>query len=307
MIKSLKNIITDQGAKFKIIPIERLKDLKKDIENFKKKQNLNNFQKYIVNEMYKFDIPDIEFNPKSIIIIAEPNPAYAEVEFIWQGNKHLVKSLSYYDIDSEKDHTNTKKYLKNFLESNDFHIEHATNIPYKLLAVRSGLAIYGKNNICYIDGMGSFLTFEAFFTDFPCTNNTWKNITYAEKCSGCNSCLNNCPTNAIRDQTFLIDNERCLSYYNEMPGEFPEWIPLSAHNCIYDCLKCQIICPMNKKFLKNVIGPIKFNEQETNDILKGKQFKKLNPELRKKVKMLGMDLWLNAIPRNLKILFQQKK
>ena len=307
MIDSINKVITDHGAKSQIVPIERLKDLKKDFDVLKKEHNLNNFQKYIVNDMFKFDMPDINFKPKSIIIVAVPIPAYAEVEFIWQDKKHLVKSLSYYDIDSEKDHTNTKKYLKDFLESNNFHIEYASNIPCKLLAVRSGLAIYGKNNICYVDSMGSFLTFEVFFTDFPCTNNTWNNITHADKCSDCNSCINNCPTNAIRDQSFLIDNERCLSYYNETPGEFPEWIPLSAHHCIYDCLKCQIICPMNKKYINNIVGPIKFNEQETYDILEGKQFQKLNPALRKKVKMLGMDSWLNAIPRNLKILFQQKK
>jgi epoxyqueuosine reductase len=30
-------------------------------------------------------------------------------------------------------------------------------LPLKSLAVRSGLAAYGRNNVCYVPGMGSFL------------------------------------------------------------------------------------------------------------------------------------------------------
>ena len=35
----------------------------------------------------------------------------------------------------------------------------------KLAAVRSGLAQYGRNNICYVEGMGSFFSFHAYLTD----------------------------------------------------------------------------------------------------------------------------------------------
>jgi epoxyqueuosine reductase len=37
----------------------------------------------------------------------------------------------------------------------------------KRLAVRSGLARYGRNNVTYVEGMGSFLELSASLTDMP--------------------------------------------------------------------------------------------------------------------------------------------
>jgi len=48
-----------------------------------------------------------------------------------------------------------------------------TNLPLKTLAVRSGLAKYGRNNITYIDGMGSFYRLVAYYTDIPPQENNW--------------------------------------------------------------------------------------------------------------------------------------
>ncbi len=40
-------------------------------------------------------------------------------------------------------------------------------IPVKLLAVRTGLAQYGRNNIAYVRNMGSLVRLDAFCTDAP--------------------------------------------------------------------------------------------------------------------------------------------
>lgn len=307
VIESLKKEVAGHGDKCQIVSIERLNDLKRDIDSFVEDEKLNQFQNYIVNNIYKLEPPDVDFIPRSIIIIAVPRPAYAKVEFIWKGNKHLLKSLALSNIDSEDAKTVTMQYLKKHLEPKNYHMEYASNLPFKRLAVSSGLAVYGRNNICYVDGMGSFLTLVAYFTDAACTKDQWKEIKCADICFNCKACIENCPTDAIRNDRFLIDNERCLSYFNEGPGEFPEWIPLTAHHCLYDCLKCQINCTMNKRYLGNVIGPVKFNEEETCLLLEGKEFQEFNPDLQKKIKILGMDQWLKAIPRNLKILFELNK
>ena len=304
MIELLKQEILKHGDKVKILSIERLNDLKKDIERFAENDALNNFQKYIVNSLYKFEVPDVDFVIKSIIIIAVPRPAYAKVEFVWQGKKFLLASFALSDIESEDAPTVTGQYLENYLTPEDYHIKHTKDLPLKRLAARSGLAVYGRNNICYVEGMGSHLTLVAYFTDIPCVKDDWTDICNAEICTNCRVCINSCPTDAIRDDRFLIENERCLSFFNEVPGEFPEWIPLSAHNCVYDCLKCQNVCPMNKEYSDNVIGPIKFSEEETNMLMAAREFSEFNPALQKKVKVLGMDQWLKAIPRNLKVLFE---
>ena len=126
----------------------------------------------------------------------------------------------------------------------------------------------------------------------------------AERCTHCWACVKNCPTGAIRKDRFIIDNERCLSNLNESPGEFPAWLPKSVHHCLYDCLKCQIICPMDRAYLDHVIGPVQFSEEETELLLSGGPLDAFSPELKQKSKLLGLDPWIENMPRNLKVLFE---
>lgn len=49
-----------------------------------------------------------------------------------------------------------------------------TNLPLKLLAARSGLGSYGKNNICYVPGMGSYHRLMAFYSDDPASEDSWQ-------------------------------------------------------------------------------------------------------------------------------------
>lgn len=299
MVHLLKQEALLHGDKLQILSIKRVQNLKNEIELFKKNEDLNGFQKWIVNNLYKFEAPTAEFIIKSIIVIAVPFPSYAIVEFMRQGKGYNFVSLAISDFDI------TEKYLNDFLRPINYHIKSAPNLPLKRLAAKCGLAVYGRNNICYVEGMGSYLSFGAYFSDIPCNDNDdWTEMRQADICTNCKICFNNCPTGAIRGERFLIDNERCLSYFNESPGEFPEWLPLSVHHCLYDCLKCQINCPMNKKYENNVIGPIRFSEDETDLILSGSPFDAFSPALKQKSKILGLNKWLDAIPRNLKILFE---
>ncbi len=298
MINELKQEAMLHGDKLQVIPIKRLQSIKNEIDVFKENEDLNGFQNWIVNDLYKFEVPMLEFTIKSIILIAVPHPAYANVELTRQGKKYNVLSLAASDID------NTEKYLKDFLVTKKFHIEGTSSLPMKRLAAQSGLAVYGRNNICYVEGMGSCFSFVAYFSDIPFDNDEWTEMRHAETCTKCKVCLNNCPTGAIRAERFLIDNERCLSYFNEMAAEFPQWIPKSAHHCIYDCLKCQIKCPMNKEYVNNVIGPIKFSEDETEMLMQGRTYDEFSPELKQKSNLLGLHRWPDGIPKNLRVLFE---
>ena len=298
MIDLLKKEAFTYGDSLQVVSIRCLEYLKKEVEVFEKNEEINRFQKWIVDNIYRFDVPTIEFTIKSIIIIAIPHPAYAKVEFIKQGKKYNFKSLIMSNFD------NTDKYLNDFLTPHNYHIIAAPNIPLKRLAVQSGLAVYGKNNVTYVDGMGSFFSFAAYFSDITCDNDDWMEMRQDYRCINCNICFNSCPTGAIRKERFLIDNERCLSYFNESSEEFPEWIPLTAHHCVYDCLKCQINCPMNKQYADNVVESIKFSEEETSMLLSGRKLDEFSDALKQKSKVLGLDDWIDAIPRNLKILFQ---
>lgn len=47
-----------------------------------------------------------------------------------------------------------------------------------------------------------------------------------------------------------------------------------------------------------------FSEEETNMLLDGKPIDSFSEEFKAKVYMLGIDKWYEAIPRNLKTLFE---
>jgi len=300
MIKMLKEEAVEHGDKLQLIPIERLLNLHHELQAFEENEELNGFQKWIINDLYKFDVPEVGFTIKSIILIALPHPSHAKIEFISRGEEYNFVSLVMPDFDR------TEKYLKDFLAIKNYHIEEAPNIPMKRLAAQSGLAAYGKNNICYIEGMGSMFSFAAYFTDITCKEkeDDWSSMRHTDACANCLICQNNCPTGAIRADRFLIDNEKCLSFFNEGPGDFPDWLPTSAHHSLYDCLKCQMKCPMNKDYVNHMIGPIKFDENETDMLLTGNPYENFSPELKDKAKLLGFDKWLPAIPRNLKTLIK---
>jgi epoxyqueuosine reductase len=73
-------------------------------------------------------------------------------------------------------------------------------------------------------------------------------------------------TGAIDDDRVLLHGERCLTVLNENPGEWPAWLPPSAHNCIIGCLLCQRPCPANPELQVEGTG-IVFTAAETDALL----------------------------------------
>lgn len=298
MKSELEKIAIEHGDRLKIIPIEHLKDLQKIIESFKEQEELNDFQKQIVNELYQFKIPEEDFKVNSIILIAIHHPFYAEVNFFIKGKRKTFLSLVPCDFNK------VEEYLRKLTEENGYFIKKAKNLPLKRLGAHSGLAKYGRNNITYIDGLGSNFSYAAYFSDMLCEKDTWGQMKNAENCNKCNLCIGNCPTAAIRSDRFLIDNQKCLTNINEDPGEFPAWLPGTVHHALYDCLMCQRICPMNYKQVNSVIKCISFTEEETNILLEGKSIDTFSEDFKTKVCLLGIDELYEVIPRNLRTLIE---
>ncbi len=286
------------GEKATLIPIRRLDCLRNEIERFKQDEALNGFQHWIVNDLYGFDVPAVEFAVSSIVLLAVPHPFYAPVEFIYRGKTYHCLSLVMSDFER------AEQSLREALQSRNYQIIAAPNIPLKRLAVQSGFAAYGRNNICYIDGMGSNFSFSAYFSDIPCDDGDWAAAKMASRCAHCTACMKHCPTAAIRKERFLIDNERCLSYLNESGEPFPEWLPKTAHHSIYDCLRCQIICPMNAAQIKRIGELIRFTESETEQLLAGAHADTFSASFRKKATYLGLHQWPDGIAKNLNVFIE---
>jgi len=178
-------------------------------------------------------------------------------------------------------------------------------VPWKLLAARSGLAQYGKNNITYIAGLGSFYRLVAFVSDLPCLEDSWGEPQILKDCSKCDACTKACPSGAIGTDRFLLHAERCITFHNERQEEFPTWLNPSWHHCLVGCMVCQKVCPANKPFRKEVTeGPV-FSETETAAVLQGSSRDLLPPGAVQKLEGLDMIGYAKVLGRNLDVLIRK--
>ncbi len=294
-VADMKQVARGRGGEISITDVSRLADLRAEIDIFKERDDLNGFQKWIVNDLYDFNVPEADFAIRSIIIHAIKRPFWTNVEFDYAGRRFKARAFPSIDIDAEAG------VLKSALEKSGFHMRAAGSIPLKRFAVQSGLAEYGRNNITYIKGLGSAFAYNAYFTDLPAEGDDWREMRVSKVCEGCQDCVKRCPTGAILADRFLIDNSRCLSALNEGDGEFPEWLDKSAHHTIYDCLRCQENCPLNAG-QKPASETVYFTESEVSALISGANPETLGDDFMRRANSIDMFRWTTKIGRNLKAL-----
>ena len=252
---------------------------------------------------YTFKLPEDLANAESLIILASPCPQ-TRVDFRRNGRTvSLVLPPTYVDYAKPPE-----QQVLTTLLAPEGHRAVAARVPLKPLAVRSGLGAYGRNNICYVPGMGSFVQLAAFYSDLPCREDAWREPVMMERCRDCVACVRKCPTGAIPSDRFLLHAERCIVYHNERPGkhEFPPWLDLRGHDCLLGCMYCQRCCPEDKPFLEWVGGSVEFSEEETFLLLQGVQPERLPAQTMEKVKRLELEGYLEMLPRNLRASFAER-
>lgn len=184
-------------------------------------------------------------------------------------------------------------------------IERVT-VPLKPLAARLGLVRYGRNNVTYAAGLGSYFQLFGYLTDtaLPLPAG-WRprEPELLPECEGCRVCAAACPTGAIGEDRILLHGERCLTLINESPGAWPDWIPPSAHNCLLGCLLCQRPCPANRDLPVESTGVV-FTAEETNALLgaDGEHEGSAWDGLRAKFEQLGQPDQEPVLARNLRAL-----
>ena len=298
-MEKLLNSIEDMGWKGQIVSVDHLTELRTAITD-----RLEHGQ--IDMRLYHEQLSFFSFNPpsdlpevRSIIIIAVPTPQMRI--YLNRRGKRVQVIIPPTYVSYTRRTNKTLDALAAMLSPQGYHLS-GTQLPLKTLAVGSGLAKYGRNNICYVEGMGSFLQLAGAFSDLRCDNDQWYQPEMLDRCETCTACLHNCPTNAISRDRFLLHAEICLTFHNESSEDLPGWIDPKWHHCLIGCMKCQSACPENKSVIRWSEDRVEFSEVETNLFLKAVPFQQLPEEMVFKIESLEINENYPSLCRNLKFI-----
>ena len=299
--KTILERIKQNGWQAKFVSIEHLRDLEEEIEAHYQNGSLDKelYADYL--NRFDFDVSAYFEGVRTLIVVTAPQPQQ-QVTFNWQGQTYSGIIPPTYSLATDRQ---IKDCLEDILKPQGFNLE-KKRLPEKLLAARCGLARYGKNNLTYVPGMGSFHRPAVFVTDVSCEEDSWGELKPLKACAECTACMDACPTDAIVSDRFLVHAERCITFHNERPYEFPEWLDRSWHNCLVGCMFCQKACPMNKKFLNWIEDGAAFSEKETDYLFKRVLPDNMPKTMVEKSEKLGMTEYTGVLGRNLKAIMENQ-
>jgi epoxyqueuosine reductase len=284
---------------FRAVSVRRVGDLKAWMAGLEAAGRLSvhkTWRRYIGS--FQYAPPPTLADARSLIIMATPL-RIARIHFRSAGRRQTILIPCGY-VDDGNSLDDFKGMLRHAGVVPPGEPLERARLPLKLLAVRSGLATYGRNNIAFIDGYGSFHQLLAFYTRRPLPE-TWRPLKLLRQCKGCSICLKECPTGAIRESDFVIDPSRCITLYNELPQPLPSWIPPTAHNALVGCLKCQFTCPGNEDLTGDQWDLGEVPEAETDALLCGKRDEHTVQTLKKRFERISSGDDLDYVARNLKL------
>jgi epoxyqueuosine reductase len=277
--KKIHKALEPYGYKSKTVAITHLPEVQEEVGKLVRQGLIDRR----LSEKWHFyletnqDLPEA----KTIIIAALPQPV-TRLSFAWQGSAYPAEVAPGYFYAA--DETRAEEIINKVLGNAGYKVSKA-RLALKTLAVRSGLARYGRNNLAYVPGMGSFGRLIAFYSDAPCEEDNWQASGAVKTCENCTLCRQKCTTGSITADRFLIHAENCLGFLSEIEPDVPRWVRLQPDwpNAFIGCRRCQSVCPANKPYLQNIkIGP-SFSEDETAMVLHKTPWEKLSLEARQKL------------------------
>lgn len=302
IVKVLSDRLEEQGSKWTSFSIEHLAEATQEI---KERHRVGEIADEIYNEYLiglQSSASGVLPGCRSIIVIATPQPLY-QVGFTRNGRVHRfsIPPTYLHHTDGE-----VEEILKSALEPAGYGFAPAM-LPEKLVAVRSGLARYGRNNITYIDSMGSFYRIRCYYTHLPGLMDHWQQAELMEGCDRCNICIAACPTGALSHEQFPVKANRCLTFFNETTAPWPQYVKSGwdiDNKCLVGCMKCQFSCPKNQR-QRDWMEPVEiFSEEETQLLLEITEQDELPEQTTKKIERLYLTEYIPTMSRNLNLLFQ---
>jgi epoxyqueuosine reductase len=291
--------VSRRGWQARVVRAERVDDLRRVIEGLRADGLLDETFATERLAFFSFDLPAELPEARSLIVIAVPAPA-VRLTFHWHGDARealLPPTYAGYNTTTK----GVQDGVAAILAEGGWRSAPPL-LPLKTLAVRSGLAAYGRNNITYVPGMGSYAQLVALFSDLPCEGDGWREPVMLERCESCEACRKACRSKAIPEDRFLLRAERCLTYHNESARPFPGWIEDGWHHALMGCMQCQRVCPEDKPFREWVEAGGEFGEDEAALLLSGPRREDLPAGVAEKLARLELLDDLTILSRNLGML-----
>ncbi len=270
----------------KIIPIDRWAGLKADFAKILESDGVARhklFQAYF--KPLDFALPPDLKDARSIVVLATFAKS-ASVDFKYNGQARSVSvPFQYYQDEWTPKRLQAAIRADIVKEPGRKLADISPRVPLKYLAARGGLGVFGRNNLIYVDGMGSYCLLHAYVTDAPLAGDPDAGLQLLGECRHCSLCDRACPTACIGRTQFIIDAGRCVTLFNENAGDFPNFVLPSMHSALMGCLKCQDICPENRRIpeVKTTLAGVA--EEETKAILKGKPSEAMLQSVRKQLRL----------------------
>jgi epoxyqueuosine reductase len=290
--------LEERGYRGRMVSIDRLGELQEEIQDNREQGLLDEdlYRSYLAKLDYR--VPAELPGARSLIVVAYADPPI-RFGFSWRGRTFQLTVPPTY-LKAEAKDAAVEVFLSELLAPEGYRVARIA-VPKKLLAVRSGLARYGKNNITYVEQLGSYHRLVVFCSDSPCQGEQWIEARMLERCQSCRACQHSCPSAAIASERFLLHAERCLTFWNEKPKgiAFPDWVEDSWHRCLVGCLECQRVCPENAHLKDWYEEGAEFSEQETELLLAGVDPAELSATLTVKLQRWDLLELYEQLSRNL--------
>lgn len=284
------------GWRAAVVPIARRAQAIERVVALREKGELDEafYQEYLA-PMFAAPLPET-FALRSVVLVAVPDRA-VRMHFTLGGETfEVLTAPGYLRAPDPRPSAVIAEILKPFGRSIA-----PVSAPLKTLGTISGFSRYGRNNISYVPGFGSFTALAGFVSDVECDDAPAQAQEALSHCASCGACRAACPTGAIGDDRFLLRAERCITFWNEKDPSvpFPDWIDPRWHNAFLGCLRCQRVCPENRPHLERYFEGPAFDEATTRLLLSGPAKEELPSEIVPTLEAWRLIDLLAYLPRNL--------